>query len=162
MPERTEQISALNHREPPVAARIHAILFAAYRVEAALLQAEVFPPLSRTRGDVRRSANEFFGYLARRRIVGILELEAGGASGAPVTIAALGVEPGYFRRGIGRALVRFALARVNGAVRVTTGAGNEPALALYRQFGFRVVGRSRSAHGIELVDLEYHSGIERV
>ena len=54
------------------------------------------------------------------------------------------VAPEFRRRGVGRALVQAllaALAADNHCLSLEVRASNEPALALYRQLGFRQVGR---------------------
>jgi ribosomal protein S18 acetylase RimI-like enzyme len=58
-----------------------------------------------------------------------------------VEIDRLAVDPGVFRRGVGRALVGAVHAREAGARRfdVSTGAANAPAVALYTSMGYRPV-----------------------
>jgi ribosomal protein S18 acetylase RimI-like enzyme len=51
------------------------------------------------------------------------------------------VDPARARRGVGRALLRHAVARCGPGARVVVLAGNAPALALYRSEGFEVTGR---------------------
>nr|WP_212989281.1 GNAT family N-acetyltransferase [Actinoplanes auranticolor] len=48
------------------------------------------------------------------------------------------VDPAHYRRGIGRALLRHALAHTGDHAEVTVLDGNPPALALYRSEGFVV------------------------
>lgn len=52
------------------------------------------------------------------------------------------VDPPRYRQGVGRALLRHALAAVRGAVTAEALVGNEVALALYLSEGFRVLRRS--------------------
>ncbi len=60
-------------------------------------------------------------------------------------IVALSVHPQHRRRGVARSLLRTALAeaRQRGAVSAAleVRAGNRPAQELYRDFGFKIVGR---------------------
>lgn len=60
-------------------------------------------------------------------------------------IATVAVHPAARRRGLGRQIIRAAMdaAIVEGAriFHLEVRAGNDPALALYEQFGFEVVGR---------------------
>ncbi len=53
-------------------------------------------------------------------------------------LAWLYVDVQFTRRGIGRALVAYALAHMNPEAVIEVLAGNEPALALYRSFGFEI------------------------
>jgi ribosomal protein S18 acetylase RimI-like enzyme len=69
-------------------------------------------------------------------------------------IARLFVAPSAFRRGVGTALVRHALAQAGARrVRVGTGAANAPALALYERLGFRRVDERDPAPGVGYVEL---------
>lgn len=52
------------------------------------------------------------------------------------------VDPGRYRQGIGRALLRHALAAAPGRVSTEVLAGNEAALAFYLSQGFRVVRKA--------------------
>lgn len=62
--------------------------------------------------------------------------------------------PSAFRRGVGSALVRHALAQARGRrVRVGTAAGNAPALALYEGLGFRRDREREPVPGLAFVEL---------
>lgn len=54
---------------------------------------------------------------------------------------ALFVHPGWFGRGVGRFLARYAVDEL-GATRVDVNEQNEQAVAFYRHLGFRQYGRS--------------------
>jgi GNAT superfamily N-acetyltransferase len=49
------------------------------------------------------------------------------------------VDPGYYRRGVGRALLRHAISRCGKRVHTTALEGNERALQLYLSEGFRII-----------------------
>jgi ribosomal protein S18 acetylase RimI-like enzyme len=147
----------LDHRDPETARRIHALLRSAYETEAALIGAQLFPPLARTLSAVRGCDNEFIGCDVAGRLAGVLELEPALSAGE-LTIASLGVDPEFARRGIGLALVEWVLLRARGSVRVATAAANAPAIALYRRAGFRPTGETATAERISLLHLLWVRG----
>lgn len=51
------------------------------------------------------------------------------------------VDPAVYRRGVGRALVRHAIASSKGTMSVEVLVGNEPALRLYLAEGFKILKR---------------------
>jgi ribosomal protein S18 acetylase RimI-like enzyme len=51
------------------------------------------------------------------------------------------VDPAAYRRGVGRALVRHAIASCEGTMSVEVLVGNEPALQLYLAEGFKILKR---------------------
>ncbi len=56
-------------------------------------------------------------------------------------LAWLYVDPSFYRRGVGRALVRHALGASASALRIEVLEGNKPALELYLAEGFTVIKR---------------------
>lgn len=147
-------IARLDPLEPGVAEAIHAIQMKAYAIEAGLLGASRFPPLERTVDDVRASSETFLGARRAGLLVGVVGIEPDEEAGQTL-IGSLVVLPEWHRRGVGRSLVEAAIAASpEPVVSVSTGAGNGPALALYRALGFleyrrRFVG----ADPIEVVKL---------
>jgi len=83
-------------------------------------------------------------YLAarcERQLVGYAGI---GLAGPEAEIHTIGVDPAHQRGGVGRLLLRELLARARGAtVFLEVRTDNEPAIALYRSEGFRVVGTRR-------------------
>lgn len=146
-------ILPLPHRTPEMAARIHALQIAAYRVEARLLEVDHFPPLERTATDVERSPDIYLGALRGEELLGVTSLERTGPE--KLLIASLTVGPDHHRQGIGRALVNAILQRDDWQIlSVSTGAKNHPALALYQQLGFSERRRHRvGPEEIEVVEL---------
>lgn len=151
-------IALLDHRAPGVAASIHAVMIAAYRVEAELLDCADFVPLRRTRAKIAGALSRFHGArIGDDRNDGVLAgtIEIEPASGlTPTNIASLVVLPSHFRRGIGRALVRHAIGLHGDApITVSTGVANAPALALYEGLGFTAARRWTTPDGIAMVTL---------
>ena len=72
--------------------------------------------------------------------------------GDTIDLHRLVVDPGHFRRGVGAALVRAALAAEPTARRaiVQTGAANAPAAALYLQEGFTRAGEAEPVPGLRV------------
>ena len=148
------RIEPLNHQDPVVAARIHAVLILAYAQEAQLLQVKHFAPLDRTPEDVRTSTEYFLGALQEDQLLGALSL---GPDDEPnqINIGSLVVHPQHQRQGIGRSLLAAALRQGKGMTfSVSTGAKNTPALKLYREFGFVVYRHGTiGPEALELVKL---------
>lgn len=145
------RIVPLDHRRPAVARQIHDVLVLAHAQEAAVLQVERFVALERSPEDVAASLEYFLGALAGATLVGVVSLAPDDEPGQ-IEVAALVVHPAHQRRGVGRALMREALRRGQGAVlSVAVGARNAPALALYEGLGF--VAYRRGTLGPEALPL---------
>jgi ribosomal protein S18 acetylase RimI-like enzyme len=74
----------------------------------------------------------------------VLEIDgtvAGFVAFSPEELTWLYVEPRYYRRGAGRALLRHAIANAGPRLRAEVLEGNEPALRLYLTEGFQIVER---------------------
>ena len=128
-----------------------AVQRAAYAVEARLMGFDGLPPARETLAELQACGEELWLCEEDGRLVGAVGLED--ARGALV-IARLFVAPEAMGRGVGRALVRRAVARADGRpVRTGTGAANAPALALYMQLGFRRAGEREVAPGVGYVEL---------
>lgn len=144
----------LDHSAPPVAAAIHAVMMAAYRVEAGIIGVADFRPLRRTVAEVAGSTGRFVGIAAEAqgRLVAVAELAARGPG--RIHIGALVVDPAYFRRGLGTAVLRHVVAsHALEDVTVSTAAANRPALFLYAGVGFEERRRWTTEDGIAMVTL---------
>ncbi|MBO6598022.1 MAG: GNAT family N-acetyltransferase [Pseudomonadales bacterium] len=134
--------------------QIHKIFQAAYRVEAELIGVETFPPLDRTKTEVRASMNDFYSIADAGDLMGIMEIEEPFGSNKTSTIASLAVSPSYSRKGIGQSLIKFAIEQ-NSSLIVTTAEKNIPAIKLYEKMGF-VLSRQFLAPGnISIVEFRY-------
>jgi ribosomal protein S18 acetylase RimI-like enzyme len=148
-------ISTLDHANKDIAAQMWAVFQASYAVEAELLKTVDFPPLKRTVDDFLTSDTQFFGFWAEQELAAVIEIRMRADF---IHIQSLVVHPTYFRRGIGRALMNFVLAKFQTDVfMVETGVNNAPAITLYEGFGFKEVKQWDTDHGVRKVRFERRS-----
>jgi ribosomal protein S18 acetylase RimI-like enzyme len=123
------------------------VLRAGYAVEARLVGYPELPGLRATVEDLRGEE----GWVAE--VDGVVAGVVGLEDGEELLIARLVVAPAFARRGLGRALVRHAvaLAGPERAVLVGTAADNAPALALYEALGFARVREGVVGRGLRYV-----------
>jgi ribosomal protein S18 acetylase RimI-like enzyme len=135
-----------------MAAEVHAVMAAAYGVEAALLGVDDFVPLRRTVEAIRGARSTFLGVFLEDRLVAVAELET--LADASANVASLVVLPAHFRRGLATALLRHVIALHGaGPITVSTGVRNAPALGLYARHGFREQRRWSTPDKIPMVTL---------
>lgn len=144
-------IRPLDLTDPLLLTRVVAVNSAGYRLEADLLGVprDRFPPACEAAEDLLDSGQAFLGAFSGDVLAGVLSHER--ADDGALDICRLVVDPAYHRRGIGRSLVRSAIAEARRRpLTVSTGAANHAARALYEQLGFRLV-RTSEVVGIPLV-----------
>ncbi|WP_370089809.1 GNAT family N-acetyltransferase [Ekhidna sp.] len=124
-----------------------------YVVEAKLLNAEDnFPPLKRPLSAFINTNTIFYGYHKNEKLVAVMEIKADAQS---THIQSLVVDPAFFRKGIAGKLLSFLFENFNSPLfTVETGAANDPAIALYERFGFKLVKKWMTEFGIEKVAFE--------
>ena len=146
------RVKLLQLKDPAMADGVLSIQRSAYRVEAELLGVTDLPPMAETREDLLRSRETFWGCYESGTLVGVLSTEE---RGDLTEIGRLAVSPSHFRRGVATKLIAHALAMAgpDATVRVSTGAANAPALALYERFGFRPTGSREVLPGVHLTTL---------
>ena len=146
-------IKRINHREEKLAQQIYLIFQASYKVEAKLLQATKFPPLTRTVNDFIECENAFYAYYIEDDIAGIIEIDINNKSSTH--IQSLVVYPKFFRQGIGKSLVQFVFEKYKSKIfSVETGLANQPAINLYSAFGFEEVKKWDTEHNVIKIRLE--------
>lgn len=122
-----------------------------YKIEATLIGARYFPPLSRTVEEISSATSHFYGYFENKNLAAVIEIAI---IEKTLEIDSLTVDANYFRKGIAGKLLRFALSEFNvEKVIVETASANTPAIALYQKYGFVEYKRWLPAHGIEKVAL---------
>lgn len=139
-------ISKLKNSDEMVAKQIHTTFQNSYKIEAQLIEASNFPPLSRSIDDIKNSETLFYGFFENELLAGVIELAT---NGKRLEIHSLTVDPAFFKRGIAGKLIVYALElfEITEAV-VETAVANEPAINLYNKYGFVEFKRWTPSHGI--------------
>ena len=144
-------IRELDLRDAQTAEEIWYLQHAAYREEAMRLGFTKLPPMSDTVESLRRSTDRYFGCELDGEQVGAV---AYALTGSMLSIRRLMVHPDHFRKGVASLLLNHLLAHVpHERAEVYAAERNEPAVKLYRKFGFIPVERLESAHGFQLLRL---------
>ena len=139
-------ISLINHKQLEEAQNIRRVFQASYRVEAQLLGAVNFPPLSRLLDEFYNCSNDFIGYYEDHKLVAVVEMKNEVSN---MHIQSLVVDPDYFRRGIASKLIDFVLNHYEVKIfTVETGKDNGPARKLYEGFGFELQKTYTAAENI--------------
>ena len=138
--------------EYSVAAQIHAVAQAAYKLEAERIGCAEFPPLRESLDELRQSSDSFLVFQQSGSIIGALSFDR---STDPVAITRLVVRPTHLRQGIATALLADLERRLPLMARLTvsTAQTNRPAVALYQRLGYTADRVSSSAEGIPLLHL---------
>ncbi|NOU92641.1 GNAT family N-acetyltransferase [Paenibacillus sp. LMG 31456] len=120
-----------------------------YRIEAKLIGFKEIPPLWDSPKTLRDSGELFFGYYEDDRLAGSVSVKQ---SPKELTICRMMVHSSYFRRGVASSLLKFAeaLAIPGMLIKVSTGTKNEPAVNLYRKYGYQPDQTMDIAKGITL------------
>jgi ribosomal protein S18 acetylase RimI-like enzyme len=153
-------ITKLEHCDAEIADHIFSIFQASYKIEAQLIGAANFPPLSRSAADIAQSGSQFYGFSENASLAAVIEivLEDG-----CLDINSLTVSPDYFRRGIASKLIHYVLVNFEHTQAVVeTAVGNHPAIKLYQQHGFVEYKRWTPSHGIEklAMSVEYEGRVK--
>ena len=144
-------ILKLNHKNPRTSEKIYAVFQVSYAIEAKILKVVDFPPLKRTITQFLNSKTLFYGYWKNKEIVGVIEIKNNNNS---THIQSLVVDPTYFRRGIASQLIRYLFNNYDSQLfTVETGLANEPAIKLYKSFGFIEIKQWNTHHGIRKIKL---------
>jgi len=143
------EVVRVAHTDDHVAAALLELQRRAYEVEAALIGSRDIPPLTETLQELQSSNETFLAVFVAGRVVGALSYRL---LGDTIDVHRLVVDPASFRAGIGTTLVRAALASEPSATHaiVQTGAGNEPARALYLREGFQEVDEIEVLPGLRV------------
>jgi GNAT superfamily N-acetyltransferase len=141
------KVVALDLTDPATASELLDLQRRAYRVEAGLIGSTEIPSLHESLEELQDCGETFLGAFVVDRLAGCVSWKFDGET---IDLHRLVVDPPHFRSGVGTALVRTALAANPGAMRaiVQTGAGNEPARALYLREGFTLTDEFEPIPGL--------------
>ncbi|ANU14186.1 YqkA [Planococcus halocryophilus Or1] len=143
-------ITVLNHQDKQMAEKIQQIQQAAYRVEAELMGFFGIPQLHETIREIQNSTELFIGY-SEEQLQGVLSYKV---EEGMIDIHRLVVDPAHFRKGIGKKLLSEVLKKYRAYdFKVSTGSANQPAITLYKLFGFQETGVIEVAPGIYCTQL---------
>ncbi|MDQ6419543.1 GNAT family N-acetyltransferase [Paenibacillus sp. LHD-117] len=145
-------IQRIEHRNMADAEAILAVQLPSYRVEAELIGFDGIPALKDTPESVMASEEEFVGFYEEGQLAGVISYAA---EADEIDICRLVVHPDRFRRGIATKLLEHVLRHCAAGKRavVSTGAANEPAIALYKRYGFEEYGQLEVAPGFFITQL---------
>lgn len=142
------------------AEQILSLSIQAYTREAALLEAEDFPPLREKSGDIAANPNQFFAATTGATVASKTEAAICGvveviAHSGWMELSRLVIADNYLRQGVASFMLNRLLQDWPGLRwQVDTAQLNQPALALYANFGFVETRRWVSTEGYALVSLE--------
>ena len=142
----------LDHRQYKVAKQIYSVWRRSYRIEADLLDIEDFPPLRRSVNQIMAAESDFYGYWQEERLTAVSEIEH--LEAQHIHIAALVVDPDFFRRGLASRLLTEVLDLLDWRkVTVDTAVANAPAINLYKKLGFTPLKQWQTPDNIPMITL---------
>jgi ribosomal protein S18 acetylase RimI-like enzyme len=147
------EVRPLDLADASVAARVLELQRRSYEVEARLIGSDRIPPLHESLEELQACGETFLGAYVEGRLAAVVSWRFDGAT---IDLHRLAVQPDFFRRGIGGALLRAALRSQPEARRAIaqTGAANEPAKQLYRAEGFAELGDREVLPGLWISQFE--------
>lgn len=145
-------IEKLLNSQLETAQKMQSIFQASYKIEAELLNATDFPPLKRPIEDYIKCDHDFLGYFKNGELAAVIEIID---KNKYIHIRSLVVHPSFFRQGIARKLMEYALNNYETDLFVVeTGVDNEPASKLYLKLGFTEVQQWETDFEIRKVKFE--------
>ncbi|WP_444922793.1 GNAT family N-acetyltransferase [Microbulbifer sp. DLAB2-AF] len=150
-------INKLDNSNAKVARQIFTTFQNSYKIEAQLIGAIDFPPLSRSVIDIENSATLFYGFSENESLAGVVEVAI---NRDLLEVNSLTVDPCYFRKGVADKLIRYVLHEFNfSSAIVETAVMNTPAINLYKKHGFVEFKRWTPSHGIEKLAMSFKNAL---
>jgi ribosomal protein S18 acetylase RimI-like enzyme len=150
-------INKLDHTSRVISQQIFSVFQRSYKIEAALIGVDHFPPLSRTVNDIENADSCFYGFFANDKLAAVIEISIEASTvQKQLDICSLTVDPAFFRKGIAGKLLQHVMG-VKGIslFTVETAVVNLPAIRLYQKHGFVEFKRWIPSHGIEKLALAF-------
>lgn len=144
-----KHIQKLDHTNPGISELIRSVFLVSYPYEAELVGADYFPPLHRPLEDFIHCDNDFLGYWVADALAAVMEVDSNTAS---THIQSLVVDPRFFRQGIAGKLITYVFDNyTTEQFTVETGLANDPAVLLYKKWGFAEVKRYDTEYGVRKI-----------
>ena len=119
----------LNNHKKNIAQKLYEIWQESYIIEKEIIGAKIFPPLDRTISDFIKSKNNFYSYIDKNNLLGVIEIDCKADS---VHIQSLVVSPNHFRKGIASKLIDKVFTLHKSLLyTVENGTDNDPPKTLY-------------------------------
>ena len=135
-----------------VAKKIYLLFQRSYSVEKRIIGATVFPPLNRSIDDFSKSKNIFYAFCRGDFFIGLIEIVVNSEN---THIQSLVVDPDFFKKGVGSALISYVLKNHKKPLfSVETAVKNLPASLLYEKHGFTKLFERDTNHGVKKVRFE--------
>ena len=142
----------LNNHNKNIAQKLYKIWQESYIIEKEIIGAKIFPPLDRTISDFIKSKNNFYSYIEKNNLLGVIEIDCRANS---IHIQSLVVSPNHFRKGIASKLIDKVFTLHKSLLyTVETGNDNDPAKKLYESKGFRKVKVCMTEFGVKKIKFE--------
>ncbi len=150
-------ITQLDHANSAVAQQIYTVFQRSYKIEAALIGVDHFPPLSRSVNDIENADSCFYGFFENDKLAAVIEITIeASAVQKHLDICSLTVDPAFFRKGIAGKLLQYVMGIEDiSHFTVETAVVNLPAIRLYQKHGFVEFKRWTPNHGIEKLGLAF-------
>ncbi|MCC3771729.1 N-acetyltransferase [Streptomyces sp. UNOC14_S4] len=147
-------IRPLDLADPQTAHAAHCITKAAYAIEAKLIDFDGIPALHETLAGMRAHPLTWLGVLTPDGQ--LAAFVAYDRTTDPVEIDRVCVDPAWFRHGLASRLLGHLMDELLPAkdLTVSTGAANEPAIALYKRLGFARTQDFSPAPGLTMASFE--------
>ncbi|GIO34192.1 hypothetical protein J2TS6_53330 [Paenibacillus albilobatus] len=153
-------ITKLSLQDGDMVDQIWRLQHIAYRLEAEKLGFYDIPPLLDTHETLRNCGETFYGCLDEEgELLGAVATKQ--ETPGSLTLMRMMVHPGHFRKGIAGSLIRHVFESHPNVPLfiVSTGAKNEPAVALYLKYGFVPYETFEVAPGVELTTFHKRADI---
>ncbi|MEU4359223.1 GNAT family N-acetyltransferase [Streptomyces virginiae] len=138
------------------AAAVHQVGRRAYAVEAGLIGFDGIPALQESMEEMRAQPLRWLGAIADGGRIAAFVAWKSPAGENIVDIDRVCVDPAWFRCGLASRLINHLLVDLapSGDARVSTGADNGPAVALYEGLGFARIGTIERAPGLHMAQFQ--------
>jgi GNAT superfamily N-acetyltransferase len=134
---------------PSLAKEVLTLQYESYQVEAGIIGYEELPPLRDNVRSLQNCDEIFFGFYKKDQLCGAVSYKF---EKSIVDIHRMMVHPRHFRKGISKSLLNHLEQECKGmgAMVVSTGSKNTPAIQLYKNAGFKQIAEKEITEGLQI------------